>query len=69
MEEDRFIYAHYIFRLRQNGRRSIRKYKSIDVPDELIENLIDCARLAPSVKNRQPWKFLIEPNIGMEKII
>ena len=24
MEEDRFTYAHYIFRWRQNGRRSIK---------------------------------------------
>ena len=30
--------------------------------DELIEDLIDCARLAPSAKNRQPWKFLIVKN-------
>ncbi len=44
------------------NRRSIRKYKSMDVPDELIEDLIDCARLAPSAKNRQPWKFLIVKN-------
>lgn len=43
-------------------RRSIRKYKNNDVPNELIEDLIDCARLAPSAKNRQPWKFLIVKN-------
>lgn len=41
------------------NRRSIRKYKNVDVPNELIEDLIECARLAPSAKNRQPWKFLI----------
>lgn len=44
------------------NRRSIRKYKNIDVPDELIYELIECARLAPSAKNRQPWKFLILKN-------
>lgn len=42
-----------------NKRRSIRKFKSLDVSKELIEDLIACARLAPSAKNRQPWKFLI----------
>lgn len=42
-----------------NDRRSIRKYKDIDVPNEIIENLINSARLAPSAKNRQPWKFMI----------
>lgn len=44
------------------NRRSIRKYLDIDVPNELIEDLINCARLAPSAKNRQPWKFLIVKN-------
>lgn len=41
------------------NRRSIRKYKSTDVSKEIMEDIIDCARLAPSAKNRQPWKFLI----------
>lgn len=41
------------------NRRSIRKFKDIDIPKEIIEDLIDCARLAPSTKNRQPWKFVI----------
>lgn len=36
------------------NRRSIRKYKVIDVPNEIIEELINYARLAPSAKNRQP---------------
>ena len=45
-----------------NKRRSIRKFKSLDVSKELIEDLIKCARLAPSAKNRQPWKFLIVKN-------
>ena len=41
------------------NRISIRKYKIIDVPNEIIEELINYARLAPSAKNRQPWKFMI----------
>lgn len=41
------------------NRRSIRKYKNIDIPNEVIEDLIDSARLAPSAKNRQPWEFKI----------
>lgn len=41
------------------NRRSIRKYKNIDIPNEVIEDLINSARLAPSAKNRQPWKFMI----------
>ncbi|MCY6957235.1 nitroreductase family protein [Clostridium brassicae] len=40
-------------------RRSIRKYKEDDIPDELIFDLLDCARLAPSACNSQPWRFKI----------
>jgi len=45
-----------------NNRRSIRKYKDIDIPNESIEDLINSARLAPSAKNRQPWEFMIVKN-------
>lgn len=41
------------------NRKSIRKYKNIEVQDNIIEELIECARLAPSAKNRQPWQFMI----------
>ena len=44
------------------NRRSIRKYKNIEISKEIIEDLIDCARLAPSAKNRQPWKFVVITN-------
>lgn len=50
------------------SRRSIRKFKNIDVSKEIIEDLIDCARLAPSAKNRQPWKFLIVKGDTKNKI-
>lgn len=42
-----------------NKRRSIRKYKDIDIPNDVIEDLINSARHAPSAKNRQPWEFMI----------
>ncbi len=40
-------------------RRSIRKFKDTDVAKELIIELVAAARLAPSAKNRQPWKFIV----------
>lgn len=40
-------------------RRSIRKFKSKPIPDEIIMELIDAARLAPSGSNAQPWRFKI----------
>ena len=40
-------------------RRSIRKFKSDQVPDEMMEQILEAARLAPSGTNRQPWRFQI----------
>ncbi|MFC1953694.1 nitroreductase family protein [Chloroflexota bacterium] len=40
-------------------RRSIRKYLPEDVPQEMIDQMIETARLAPSGSNRQPWRFLV----------
>ena len=40
-------------------RKSIRKYKVDDVSKDMVEKLIDCARYAPSAKNRQPWEFVV----------
>lgn len=40
-------------------RRSIRKYKDISVEQEKIDQVLDAARLAPSWKNMQCWRFLV----------
>ncbi|MCR4830427.1 MAG: nitroreductase family protein, partial [Pseudobutyrivibrio sp.] len=37
------------------NRRSIRKYKSIEVTNKQIGDLILAASLAPSGSNEQPW--------------
>jgi len=39
-------------------RRSIRSYQDKEIPKEIIEDIIDCARLAPTARNIQPWEFL-----------
>ena len=40
-------------------RRSIRKYDDKEVTEEVLRELIDAARLAPSGNNAQPWYFKI----------
>ena len=40
-------------------RRSIRKYKEQDVPKDIIEKILQAGILAPSSKNRQPWRFIV----------
>lgn len=40
-------------------RRSIRTYTSQPVERKVIEEIIDCARLAPTAMNDQPWDFVV----------
>ena len=40
-------------------RRAVRKYKDVTLPKEIIEQLLDAGRMAPSAMNRQPWKFYV----------
>lgn len=41
------------------GRRSIRNFKTENLPEQAVENLVEAARWAPSAGNIQPWKFII----------
>ena len=40
-------------------RRSVRKYKSKPVPEEILMEILDAARLAPSWNNTQVWRFIV----------
>jgi nitroreductase len=40
-------------------RRSVRKYKSDSVPDDVLAQILDAARLAPSWANTQTWRFIV----------
>ncbi|MFA5562991.1 MAG: nitroreductase family protein [Candidatus Caldatribacteriota bacterium] len=40
-------------------RRSVRKYQQKDIPPDILNEIIEAARLAPSASNRQPRKFVI----------
>jgi nitroreductase len=40
-------------------RRSVRKYKSIPVPDGDLKKILEAGRLAPSAGNKQPWGFVV----------
>lgn len=40
-------------------RRSIRNYKPDEIPEDVLDKLLNAMRLAPSGKNRQPWKFIV----------
>lgn len=40
-------------------RRSVRSYQEKEVPDDVIEALLDIARWAPSATNSQSWRFVV----------
>ena len=40
-------------------RYSVRKFKDMDVEKEIILQVLEAARIAPSAVNYQPWHFII----------
>ena len=49
-------------------RRSIRNFKKEDISNEVVEDILNCGRLAPSAKNRQPWYFVILKDDVKDKV-
>ena len=41
------------------NRRSIRKYKAKEIPQEVLLQVLEAARLAPSGANRQPFQLIV----------
>ena len=44
------------------NRRSIRKFKDEAVSEEIIHNILEAGRLAPTATNQQPWYFVVARN-------
>jgi nitroreductase len=40
-------------------RRSIRRYENKDIPEEVLQQILETGRQAPSAANRQPIHFVI----------
>ena len=40
-------------------RRSIRRYKDEPIPEDVLTEILNAGRLAPSGKNAQPWRFVV----------
>ena len=41
------------------NRRSIRSYKNKDIPEEVLQQILEAGRQAPSAANRQPIRFVV----------
>jgi nitroreductase len=48
-------------------RRSVRKYKSKPVPEEILAEILDAARLSPSWANTQTWRFVVVRDQDVKK--
>lgn len=51
------------------NRRSIRKFRSGQIPDEYVYKIIEMARWAPSGFNTQPWDFVVVKKRELRKQI
>jgi nitroreductase len=50
-------------------RRSVRKFKPDPVPDEIIDQMLEAARGAPSASNRQPWRFQVIRDAALKQTL
>ena len=50
-------------------RRSLRAYLPTPVEQEKLEYVLECARLAPSWKNLQCWRFIVVEDLEQRKAL
>ena len=48
------------------GRRSIRKFRKDEIPGEVLREILEAARWAPSWGNTQPWNFYVLTGNALE---
>ena len=51
------------------NRRSIRKYTSQDVDIYTINKIIEAGIVAPSGKNRKPWRYIVFKGDRKEELL
>jgi nitroreductase len=51
------------------ARGSIRRYKPDPIPENVLNTILDAARLAQSAANRQPWEFIVITERGRKQAL
>lgn len=51
------------------SRHSVRAYKSAPVEKPHLDYILECARLAPSAVNRQPWRLVVAESDGAKEAV
>lgn len=48
-------------------RRSIRRYQDNEIPEDVLSQILEAARQAPSAVNRQPYRFVVVTDSNLKK--
>ena len=52
------------------GRHSVRNFLPDPVPQEILDDILEAGRLAPSAQNKQPWRYLVfQGNDSIQKLV
>jgi len=49
------------------SRRSIRRYEQKEIPKDVLVQILEAGRQAPSAANRQPWHFIVITDYEIKK--
>jgi nitroreductase len=50
-------------------RRSVRAFTDKVIPRDVLEDIVDCGRLAATARNEQPWEFVVVTDAKMRATI
>jgi len=48
-------------------RQSVRSYQKKEISEEILQQILEAGRLAPSAKNKQCWKFIVVKDEDLRK--
>ncbi len=52
------------------NRKSIRKYSAKEVPEDVLDRILEAARWAPSWANRQCWRYIVvDDPVTLQRIV
>ena len=48
-------------------RQSVRSYQNKEIPEDVLRQVLEAGRLAPSANNKQHWKFIVVKDEDLRK--
>lgn len=48
-------------------RQSVRSYQDKEIPEDILQQILEAGRLAPSANNKQHWKFIVVKDEDLRK--